>query len=122
MALAGAETEEIVGAVRSIVIGVEVGEFEDGPFVLVTVPKTAPARTCGINVPSLQELTVRVKLVPEDALIENEHPVAVPALEKSLATTVFTFCEKEIEYVIADEVFDLAGSDVVKELTVGTLS
>ena len=30
--LAGAETDEIVGAVRSILIGVVVGEFEVGPF------------------------------------------------------------------------------------------
>jgi hypothetical protein len=30
--LAGAETDEIVGAVRSILIGVDVGEFEVGPL------------------------------------------------------------------------------------------
>jgi hypothetical protein len=36
---------EIVGAVRSIVIGVLVRELAEGPFVLVTVPKTELAIT-----------------------------------------------------------------------------
>jgi hypothetical protein len=36
---------EIVGAVRSMVIGVLVWELADGPFVLVTVPNTELAST-----------------------------------------------------------------------------
>jgi hypothetical protein len=46
-----------------------------------------------------------VKLVPEDALGENEHPVAVPALEKSADATVLTLCENASEYKIEELVF-----------------
>ena len=95
--MAGAESEESVGEVRSMTIVVEAREFALGPLLLVTVPKTELASTWGIRVPSLQLLTVRVKFVPDDALIEKEHPVAVPALEKSPLATVFTFWEKESE-------------------------
>ena len=38
VALDGPVTDEIVGAVRSIVTGVEVTIFAAGPLVLVTVP------------------------------------------------------------------------------------
>ena len=40
MPFAGAVTEEMLGPVRSIVIGVEVAELLAGPLVDVTVPKT----------------------------------------------------------------------------------
>ena len=83
-----------MGAVRSIVMGVVVSESDAGPLDEVTVPYTELAKTFGINVPSLQLDTVNVKDVPDAALMENTHPVAVPALAKSLLATVFTFCEK----------------------------
>ena len=89
--MVGAVTDEIVGAVRSIVIGVVVGAFAAGPFVFVVVPKTEFAMTCGMRVPSPHEETVKVKLEPEEPLIENKQPLAVPALEKSASATLFTF-------------------------------
>jgi hypothetical protein len=95
--LEGAATEEIVGAVRSIVMGVVVSEFAAGPLEEVTVPKTEFAKTCGTRVPSLQLLTVNVKVLPEDALIANEQPVAVPEFVKSAFETELTFCEKVSE-------------------------
>ena len=91
VALAGAVTDEIVGAVRSIVIGVVVKALDAGPLVEVTVPYTELAITWGINVPSLHEETVSVNDVPDAPLIENMQPVAVPALEKSPLATLFTF-------------------------------
>lgn len=36
----GVSTEEMMGAVRSIVMVVDAGEFAAGPLELVTVPKT----------------------------------------------------------------------------------
>jgi hypothetical protein len=89
--LDGAVTEEIVGPVISLVTEVVVRAFEDGPFVFVTVPSTEFAISCGIMVPALQDETVRVKLVPDDALMENEQPVAVPELEKSALAMPETF-------------------------------
>ena len=94
MEFAGAETDEIVGAVRSIMTGVDVSEFVDGPLEDVTVPKTELANTCGTKVPSPQLLTVNVKVLPEEALMENEQPVAVPEFVKSAFETELTFCEK----------------------------
>jgi hypothetical protein len=95
--LEGGATEEMVGEVRSIVRVVEAGEFDGGPFVLVSVPKTSFARTCGWSVPSEHPVILRVKLVPEEALGVKVQPVAVPAFEKSDAATALTFCEKERE-------------------------
>ena len=89
--MAGADREERVGAVRSKTIVVDAGELAAGPLLLVTVPKTELASTWGIRVPSLQLLTVRVKLVPDDALTEKLQPVAVPEFEKSPFATEFTF-------------------------------
>jgi hypothetical protein len=91
VAFAGAVTEETVGAVISRVTEVVVRAFEDGPSVFVTVPNTEFAISCGIMVPALQDETVRVKLVPDDALIENEQPVAVPEFEKSPSAMPVTF-------------------------------
>jgi hypothetical protein len=91
VAFAGAVTEEIVGPVRSLVTEVVVGEFEAGPFVFVTVPSTEFAISCGIMVPALQDETVRVKLVPEEAFMEKTQPVAVPELEKSALAMPETF-------------------------------
>ena len=76
-------TDEIVGAVRSILIGVVVRASLNGPFVDVTVPKIELARSFGINVPSLHEVTVKVKLEPELELMAKTQPVAVPVLAKS---------------------------------------
>jgi hypothetical protein len=81
----------MVGAVRSIMTGVVDDASPEGPLAEVTVPKTLPARTLGIKVPSLQLETVKVKEVPEDALIENTQPVAVPAFAKSAFATELTF-------------------------------
>jgi hypothetical protein len=62
-----------------------------GPFELVTVPNTELTFNRGINVPSLHELTVNVKLVPEEALTEKEQLVAVPAFSKSEDCMPVTF-------------------------------
>jgi hypothetical protein len=86
------------------------------------VPYTLLAVTFGISVPSLQLETVNVKLVPDAPLIEKTHPVAVPAFEKSASATEFTFCEKVREYEMAELVFDLVGSVVVKVVGIGELS
>jgi hypothetical protein len=51
------------------------------------------------------EETVRVKEVPDELLIENVQPVAVPALEKSPFATEFTFCENVIAKDIEEFVF-----------------
>ena len=89
--MAGAVTDEMVGAVRSMVIGVVVKASLSGPFVEVTVPKSEPARIFGIKVPSAQEVTVRVRLEPELALMAKTQPVAVPALAKSELATPEAF-------------------------------
>jgi hypothetical protein len=68
-------------------------------------------------VPSLQEETVKVKLVPDEALIEKLQPVAVPALEKSPFATESTDCENAIEKSIGEVVF--VGDVVVEENVVG---
>jgi hypothetical protein len=65
--------------------------------VAVTVPYTEFAISWGMTVPSPHELTVSVKLVPEDALTEKEHPVAVPAFEKSAFAIPVTFWDMTIE-------------------------
>jgi hypothetical protein len=52
--------ELIDGAVRSIVTGVVVGVFEDGPVCPVDEPKIEVASNCGVTVPSLHELSVKV--------------------------------------------------------------
>jgi hypothetical protein len=85
--LAGPDTEEIVGAVRSIVIVVVADEFEGGP---VDVPVTEFAVNLGINVPSPQPEIAIVKDDPELELGENVHPFAVPALAKSAASNPVT--------------------------------
>ena len=100
-------------------MGVVVAELADGPLLLVTVPYTEFEMTCGINVPSLHEETVKVKLVPEDALAEKAHPVAVPAFEKSEFATEFTFCEKVKEYEMAEVVLVQVDWEVVNEVTTG---
>jgi hypothetical protein len=97
--------EEIVGPVRSIVIGVVVKELEAGPTIFVTVPVTELAINCGVKVPALQLLTVRVNVVPDAAEIAKLQPVAVPALEKSEAATLFKFSDAVIEKVIGLVVF-----------------
>jgi hypothetical protein len=61
-----------------------------GPFELVTVPNTELTFNRGIKVPSLHELTVSVKLVPDSALTENEQ-LAVPAFSKSEDCMPVTF-------------------------------
>jgi hypothetical protein len=68
-------------------------------------------------VPSLQEETVNVKVVPDEAFTAKEHPVAVPALEKSPFATESTDCENAIEKSIGEEVF--VGDVVAEENVVG---
>ena len=46
-----------------------------------------------------------MKEVPDELLIENVQPVAVPALEKSPFATEFTFCENVIAKDIEELVF-----------------
>ena len=75
-----AETEEIVGAVRSITMVFVAGELATGP---TCIPVIEFAKSWGIKVPSPQPDAAMVKLVPVDVSGVNEHPVAVPALEKS---------------------------------------
>ena len=103
--LAGADTEEIVGPVRSIVMVVDEGVLTEGPTMFVEVPVTELASNCGVKVPSLQPLTVSVKVVPEAAEIANAHPVAVPAFEKSEFATPVKFSEAVMENVIEPVVF-----------------
>jgi hypothetical protein len=76
-----------------------------------------PARIWGISVPSLQEETVSVKVVPDEAFTAKEHPVAVPALEKSPFATESTDCANAIEKSIGEDVF--VGDVVVEENVVG---
>ena len=76
-----AETDAIVGAVRSMVMVVLAGEFTPGP---VCVPVTELANNWGLTVPSPHPETVIVKEDPLDPLGVKEHPMAVPALVKSL--------------------------------------
>lgn len=71
--------------------------------------------------PSLHDDTVKVNEVPDDALTEKEHPVAVPEFEKSLLATVFTFCEKDKEYEIEEVVFVILGVEEVNAVTEGAL-
>ena len=97
-----AETLEIVGGVRSIVIVVVAEEFEDGP---TDVPVTEFAVNLGINVPSPQPEIVIVKDDPELELGVNVHPVAVPALAKSAASNPVTDWLKVNEYEISEVVF-----------------
>ncbi len=75
--------------------------------------------TCGMSVPSPQLETVRVNVVPDDPLIENVHPDAVPAFEKSEFATLLTFCEKVMAYEIEDEVLVGVVCEVVNEVGVG---
>jgi hypothetical protein len=50
-----------------------------------------------MTVPSPHELTVKVKLVPDEALIANEQPAAVPAFSKSPSCIPVTFWDITIE-------------------------
>ena len=72
---------------------------------------------CGITVPTPQEETVNVKLVPDDALIEKVQPAAVPAFVKSPFSIPVTFCDITIEYVKA--LAELVGVVCVVEKVVG---
>jgi hypothetical protein len=75
-----------VGAAASRVIVVVALEFEAGP-VLPTESAICPAFSRGMIVPDEHDDTVIVSVVPDDALGENEQPVAVPAFSKSPAAT-----------------------------------
>jgi pantothenate kinase-related protein Tda10 len=70
-----------------------------------------------MSVPSLQEETVSVKVVPDAAITAKEQPVAVPALEKSAFATESTDCANAIEKVIGEVVF--VGDVVAEENVVG---
>lgn len=105
VALAGAVTEEMVGADLSIVTVLVASELAAGPLLLVTIPKTELARSLGVRVPSLHPVMLIVKVEPEEELGVKIQPVALPALVKSVDTTLLTFCEKLMEYEIVEEVF-----------------
>jgi hypothetical protein len=94
-------TEEIVGAVRSIVMMVAEVDAAAGPTEL---PVTEFAFNRGIKVPSLQEEIDIVKLVPELADTEKLHPVEVPEFSKSPLSSPDIDSFMLSEYVIALEV------------------
>lgn len=80
-----------VGAVASRVMVVVALTFVAGP-VLPTASVICPDFNRGMIVPDEHDDTVMVSVVPDDALGEKEHPVAVPAFSKSpLATPVTLF-------------------------------
>jgi hypothetical protein len=62
---------------------------------------------------------VRVRFVPDEALIEKLQPDAVPAFEKSASATEFTFCEKVIAKAIEEFVFVGVVCAEVKDVGVG---
>ena len=64
-----------------------------------TLVATEPAVIRAIKVPEEHEVMVMVKLVPEDALGEKAHPVAVPPLVKSPASRPVIDVEKASVYV-----------------------
>jgi hypothetical protein len=74
-----------------------------------------------MSVPLPHEETVKVKLLPDEALIEKVQPVAVPALEKSALATEFTFCEKVIAKSIAELVLVGVVCAVVNDVGTGAL-
>jgi hypothetical protein len=101
--LDGAVTEETVGAVRSIVIVVDVSVALLGTLLL-RVSVAVPCNIRGVTVPGEQPLTVTVKVVPELALNANEHPVEVPALSKSDDETPLTESENTKVKVMGEDV------------------
>jgi hypothetical protein len=64
-----------------------------------TLVATEPAVIRAIKVPEEHEVMVMVKLVPEEALGEKTHPVAVPPLVKSPASRPVIDVEKASVYV-----------------------
>ena len=78
-----------VGAVASRVIVVVALTFVAGP-VLPTASVICPDFNRGMIVPDEHDDTVMVSVVPDDALGEKEHPVAVPAFSKSPPPTPVT--------------------------------
>ena len=76
---------------------------DDGPvFPAVSVAPLAANR--GVTVPALQFVIVTVRDEPESVPGANVQPVAVPAFEKSPASTPVTLSEKLNVYV-NDEAF-----------------
>ena len=59
-----------------------------------TLVVTDPAAIRAMRVPEEHEVMVMVKVVPEDALGEKAHPVAVPPLVKSPASRPVIDVEK----------------------------
>lgn len=93
VALSAGVVGVIVGAVSSRVIVVVAVAADDGPvFVAESVAPFAANR--GVTVPSLQPLTVTVRVDPESVPGLNVHPVAVPVFEKSPDATPVTDSEK----------------------------
>jgi hypothetical protein len=93
VALDGPVTEVMVGVVRSIVI-VVVALVAEGGTLLLKESVTAFCANLGSSVPSEQLFTAMVKDEPVDVFGLNEHPEAVPALEKSLLVNPDTESEK----------------------------
>ncbi len=81
-----------VGAVVSRTMVVVAVAAEAGP-VLVAESVAPFAAKRGITVPSPHPDTNTVRLLPESEPGANEHPVAVPVLEKSPASTPVTDSE-----------------------------
>jgi len=93
VALAGALTDEMVGAVRSIVMVLE-DATEVGPVVVV--PVTELAFNCRIKLPSVQLVSVTVYVVPlplRPGVLQEE----LPPNWKSAASKPVTDCERTSE-------------------------
>lgn len=136
LVLVGVNCEELkvetVGAVRSMVIVAVASVALEGP-VLPAVSVAPLIANRGISVPPEHEVTLTVKVVAEVEVGAKTHPVALPAFEKSPATTleVFIDLEKvkvkvmaELEFVgvvcaeVKEEIVGLVRSMVITELEV----
>lgn len=127
---------ETVGVVRSMVI-VEVASVALAGPVLPAVSVAALIANRGCSVPAEHEVILTVKVVAEVEEGANTQPVALPAFEKSPATTleVFIDLEKvkvkkmaELEFVgvvcaeVKEEIVGLVRSMAITELEVAALT
>jgi hypothetical protein len=92
VALSAGVVGVIVGAVSSRVMVVVAVAADEGP-VLLAVSVAPFTANRGITVPSLQPVTVTVRVEPESVPGLNEQPVAVPVFEKSPEATPVTDSE-----------------------------
>jgi len=91
-----------LGAVVSRVMVLDAVVADDGPVLpAVSVPPSAANR--GMIVPSEHPDTRTVRVVPESEPGANEQPVAVPAFEKSPASTPVTPSENvKVNEIVAE--------------------